>query len=458
MKEILFFGITLLSIQICTAMPSYSAMTNEDILKRIEELSTTINKQQEEIEQLKQELEKQNRKTYDTIDEQKNESSGRDGKSEDVKWHDYIPEWVRRIQVSGDLRLRYEGRFNRGRVADGYISDLPDRHLYRLRARLFFDGHITDGLSAHLMICTNQDENKEATTTNQSFNDDFSDKGIYLHRAYATYKPAWLKGLEITAGKFKNTFFYTDIIFDPDVNPEGINEKFSYLRWESFTPFIHLGQMVLNEENLETDDAALYIYQAGFVWKIGPVKWALAGSYYDWSNLQSSEFLHTSSYKGGGGNTFILDEDGILQYQYDYELWEGITSLSFSIGPIPINIIFDYVINMADDVPRDEDSAFFIGLKLGREELRGDYSIFYKYAHIEKNAVVGSLNDQDFYGANRKGHKLTFNYMIFKRLKVGISYFHTKPESKWDINSITYEKNKDRQREDRLQGDFIFKF
>ena len=465
MKKNYFLGLMIGCVLVCLAAPSYAAMTDVEIEKKLEELSSTIKKQQEEINRLKQELENQKTKNAnvkldtEVTTEQEEESLETDKNKGMEKWRDYFPEWVKSIQISGDLRLRYEGRFNRERMqTDESIEDLPDRHLYRLRARLFFDGQIADGLSAHFMLCTNQDEHLEATTTNQSFNDDFRAKGIYLHRAYATYKPSWLTGFELTAGKFKNTFLHTDIIWDPDVNPEGIYEKYSHTFWTCFTPFIHFGQMVLNEENLETDDAALNIYQTGFIWKIGPVKWTLAGSYYNWANLQSSEFLHNSSYKGGGGNTFILDEDGILQYRYDYELWQGITFISFNLWNIPATIIFDYVINMADDVPKNDDSAYFIGLKLGRQEAKGDWLIFYKYAHIEKNAVIGSLNDQDFYGANREGHKFTFNYMIFKRLTLGASYFHTKPENKWDINSSTFDKNKDRQREDRLQGDIILKF
>jgi hypothetical protein len=98
--------------------------------------------------------------------------------------------WVSRIKASRDLRLRYEGIYNREeRQTDGSTKDLDDRNRYRIRARLFFDAPITEETSTHFMICSNQDSNRGATTTNQTFTNDFNDKGIYQHRAYATYKP-----------------------------------------------------------------------------------------------------------------------------------------------------------------------------------------------------------------------------------------------------------------------------
>ena len=290
---------------------AFPAVSNDDLMKRLNELSTVIQKQQQEIDRLREELEKQKQSILDS----------REARSEEVKktvrieadqiekkWKEWLPEWVQRIKVSGDLRLRYEGIYDREeRQADLSTVGIPTRDRYRIRARLFFDGRISDEVGAHLMLCTNEDGNLEATTTNQSFKNDFNDKGIYLHRAYATYRPKWLQGLEVTAGKFKNTFIHTDIMWDPDVNPEGIYERYQHELWQGFRPFIQLGQMVVHEINKETDDAALYINQGGFIWNINEVTWTLAGSYYDWSNLHNSRYLHLAQYKGGGGNTFIFD-------------------------------------------------------------------------------------------------------------------------------------------------------
>lgn len=439
------------AICLLLAHPAFADISNEELLEKLNKLSSIIQKQQQEIEVLKNALNNQETPVQPT-----KSASLADKK---MSYPDLIPEWINRIKISGDLRLRYEGLYNREqRQADNTLDALPTRDRYRARARLFFDGDISDEISTHFMICTNQDGNQEATTTNQSFNDDFSDKSIYLHRAYATYKPNWLKGFEVTGGKFKNTFLHTDIMWDPDVNPEGIYERYQYAGLENFRPFIHLGQMAVNEENTQADDANLLVSQLGFDWKIGPVSWTLAGSYYNWGNLHNSEFLHLADYKGGGGNTFEKDDNGVLQYRYDYNLWEAISTVKFNVGSIPVKLIFDYIVNTADDVPGKQDTAYFAGFQLGNTKKQADWSLFYKYAGIEKDSLIGSMNDQDFYGANRKGHKISFRYMLFDRLRFGTCYFYTDPITDWDTTSVTFNNNRNREHEERLQTELVFKF
>ena len=431
------------------------AMSEQEIIERLEALTQTVAKQQEEIRYLQQQLEAQ-KAAAEAVSAKKEPGSERVAAKEPEQKKK--PEWTERVKLGGDLRLRYEGLYNREkREDDGSTTDLPTRDRYRIRARIFVDGKVSDEVSAHFMICTNQDSNKEATTTNQSFSNDFNDKNIYLHRAYATYKPHWLEGLELTAGKFKNTFLHTDIMWDPDVNQEGIYERYQYQSWKTFQPFVHLGQMAVNEEDLQSDDAALYIYQGGFDWKIGPVKWTLAGSYYDWSNLENSEYLHLATYKTGGGNTFVGSGSN-MQYLYDYNLAEAITFVSFKVWSVPVKLTFDYIKNTDNDVPADQDTAYYAGFTLGQTKQKGDMSLDYKYARIERDAVIGSMNDQDFYGANRKGSKVSFDYMLLDRLRFHTAYFYTDPVTAWVPNSANWSNEQAREHEERLQGDFILSF
>lgn len=432
-----------------------NAMSDQEIIDRLDALTQIVAQQQEEIQCLKQQLESQKSAVKEAG---KKEGAGPERAAVEQPDKKKKTDWTERVKLSGDLRLRYEGIFNREqRQTDGSTKDLPNRDRYRLRARLFVDGKISDEINAHFMICTNQDSNKEATTTNQSFSHDFNDKDIYLHRAYAIYKPNWLKGLELTAGKFKNTFTHTDIMWDPDVNPEGIYERYQYHGWNAFAPFVHLGQLAVNEENLQANDASLFIYQGGFDWQIGPVKWTLAGSYYDWGNLENTEYLHAANYKGGGGNTYYSDGT-TLQYRYDYKLFQAVTFVGFKLGNVPAKLIFDYIKNTADNIPDDHDTAYYAGFNLGQSKQKGDMNLAYKYARIERDAVIGSLNDQDFYGANRKGHKLSFGYMFLDNVKFGAAYFYTDPVTAWVPASANWSNEQAREHEERFQGDLIFSF
>ena len=332
--------------------------TTEDILKRLNDLSDIIQHQQKEIERLKQDLKNQ-RKSIEKGQEVQKEEIKKAAKAEtkeaEKSWRDSLPKWTERIKISADLRLRYERIWDRGMLNDdGSEGKQEARDRGRIRARIFLDGKITDELNTHFMITTNMDSHQEATTTNATFTNDFNDKGIYLARAYADYKPNWLKGLNIGGGKFRKNFYHTDIMWDPDVNPEGAYEMYRYVGSKIFQPFIYLSQMVVNENNT-APDAMLYLNQAGF----------------------------------------------------------------------------DYIHNSADGVPSNEANAYCGFFKIGRDKKKGDYSLYYKYACIGQNAVVGSLNDQDFYGANRKGHKVALKYHPFKYTTLRSAFYYTDPVTTW---------------------------
>ncbi len=438
----------------------FAATDNEEMLNKLDEFNTIIQQQQQEIETLKQEIKNQE-KQIDNLQNTKQEEVKVAPEEKSKTWSEDIPEWIKNTKISGDLRLRYENIWNREQqLANGSNSDLPTYDQYRIRVRLLFSSTITSEVSAYLMFTTDQDKNLEATTSNVTLRDDFNNKGIYIGRAYATYKPHWLNGLELAGGKFKNTFMHTDIMWDPDVNPEGFYEYYKYSGWKGFEPFIHLGQMTVNNVKIndEGDDPWLFIYQIGFNWKLGPAAWTLATSYYNWTHLENTRYLHLAEYKSGGGNTFVVDTNGDLQYAYNYELWEGISYVKFKLGSVPTKLIFNYIVNTADDVPDENDTAYYAGFDLGSAKKKGDWALAYKYARIENDAVIGSMNDQDFYGANRKGHKVKFSTMLYDRLEFATAYFHTQNVNAWDPASPLWSVNSLRATEDRIQIDLIFKY
>ena len=445
-----------------SARSAFSTMSTEDVVKRLDELNVIIKRQQDEIERLKKELQRQDNKIHEVREGQQQKIQNavkEEAKKQKSIRAENIPKWTEKLKLYGDLRLRYEGFYNRtGFEKDGSEKDLPNRNRFRFRYRIFLDADITDEIAVKTMIGSNMDRSLAAPTTNQSLTGDFADKGIYIHRAYALYTPNWLRGLELSFGKFRNTFLHTDIMWDSDVNPEGLYERYQYKGFSAFQPYVHLGQLIVNEKNLETDDATLFIYQAGFDWKIGPLTWVFAGSYYNWRNLENSNFLRYAEYVGGGGNTFVTGPDGELQYAYGYRLWECLSYFKFDLGPIPTKLTFDYIKNVAEDVPDDQDTAYYAGFTLGTAQNRGDWSFLYKYARIERDALVGSLNDQDFYGANRKGHKLALSYKVLKNLRLRTAYFDTRPVSKWDPDSPNWNNEKYRGKEHRLQVDCLLLF
>ncbi|MCD6294385.1 MAG: putative porin [Deltaproteobacteria bacterium] len=268
-KRVKTIGLALLgALLVFCCRPAFcGTATTDDVLKRLNDLSDVIQQQQNEIERLKQELESQRKSIEKGQEVQKEEIKKAvkiETKETEKLWRDSLPKWTRKIKLSGDLRLRYERLWNRGMLnKNGTPGKQDARDRGRIRVRLYLDAPITDEIKTHFMITTNMATNQEATTTNVTFGEDFNDKGIYLAKAYAEYKPNWFKGLGVGAGKFKKNFHHTDIMWDPDVNPDGAFEYYSYKGSKVFQPFIYLGQMVVNENN-RTPDAMPLSQSGGF--------------------------------------------------------------------------------------------------------------------------------------------------------------------------------------------------
>ena len=58
-------------------------------------------------------------------------------------------------------------------------------------------------------------------TTNQSFDEHARGKNIFIDRAYGSRKATDF--LSIQGGKHKNPLFTSPLVWDPDVNPEGLS-------------------------------------------------------------------------------------------------------------------------------------------------------------------------------------------------------------------------------------------
>jgi TolA-binding protein len=124
---------------------------------------------------------------------------------------------VGRFRFSGDIRLRGEAYSQQG---------VPDRNRARIRARFGLDGHLNEDFNAGFALATGSQG--DPTTTNETLTNVFDRKTIALDRGFITYNPIAHHWLSITGGKFAYTWQRTSVTFDPDLNPEGFNEKASF--------------------------------------------------------------------------------------------------------------------------------------------------------------------------------------------------------------------------------------
>ncbi len=326
-----------------------------------------------------------------------------------------VPSWLTDLKFSGDLRIRYEGKW--------YDENTADEQHGRFRMRFGFEKKLTDELSAAFRLASGSSD--DATSTNQTLTGQYSEKTVWIDLAYVTYKPTGIKGLTIGAGKLKNPFVNTDLVWDSDVNPEGAYATMSFSGLDNFTPFVTAAGL-LNYENTTAgrDDASTAALQGGFDWKVSDnVSWQSAVAYYNYLN-----YTEAGNWNKSNGNT---NAGGVLTAG-DFNLVNLTNIVTFDISELPVEIFFDYVKNTGENAPapdNGQDTGYAAGFKVGSSKNPGRWDAGYKYAKIEANAVPGAFNDSDFGYANRKGHKVSVNYCIAKNVSAGLAVFRTEPDT-----------------------------
>ena len=154
-----------------------------------------------------------------------------------------VPGWVNHIRIGGDLRIRNEtslySRNNTDQFVDfaafnangptnitpttqgttiPLINSRTDRNFSRLRARLSVAADITDGVLVGFRLASG-DQNSPVST-NQLLGGGFTKKNIWLDQAYVTLKPG--HGTSLTLGRMPNPFRTTELLYDEDVNFDGV--------------------------------------------------------------------------------------------------------------------------------------------------------------------------------------------------------------------------------------------
>lgn len=334
--------------------------------------------------------------------------------------------WLKDLKQSGDLRLRYEA-FHYG---SGAPTETDDRNRFRYRLRWGLEKKFSDEMKAGFGLASGEGPtssgatagsaavNSDPTSTNTTFDNNFNFKPIYIEKAYGTYNPKFLskKGIldktEISAGKMNNPFEKgsSDMVWDRDVKPEGIYEKFdwSLINSENLTlsAYTTFGQFVLDEDATAGSDANLFAYQMGFNPVVytpffeRPVDILQAFSLYDYSNYarKSNFIIGGASLAGGNPNadslTTELDAGKFKVIEYYSEI---------AVYPhgLPVRFHMDIAGNPAEEVDptrsiSESNIAAGFGVKLGGIVKKGDWELGYAFKRIGANSVVGAFNDSDF--------------------------------------------------------------
>lgn len=292
------------------------------------------------------------------------------------------PDWVSRVRLFGDVRVRYEGiLFNDGNDNTGAFPNFnaintgspfdisgnqfapqlnvdQDRDRVRLRLRFGAEATLGNGFSMGLRLATG--ESNSPTTTNQSLGragtgqgGNFSKYAIWLDRGFLKWEVGSTKTgyLSASFGRFDSPFFSTEIMWDDDVGFDGFALTGKYEVVKGFVPFFAAGVFpVFNTDfnysslqpaKFESEDKWLYAAQIGFeLTPMEKVKFKLAAAYYSFDNIEgrlSDPFVPLSSSDAGNtdatrpafaqkGNTYMalrniiptIDNDFGTRFQFQY--------------------------------------------------------------------------------------------------------------------------------------------
>ena len=441
-----------------------------------------------------------------------------------------FPEWVSRYTLFGDLRLRGEGIFypsgndntgafpNFNAINSGAPFDVAgtvfspqnnvdrDRQRERIRARLGADIDLGEGYTAGVRLATG--ENNSPVTTNQSLgaSGGFNKYAVWLDRAFLKFRS---ENWSVTAGRFDNPFFSTQMIFDDDLGFDGVAASAKIMRGEKLKPFATFGAFPVFNSSLnfssiqpakfKSQDKFLLGGQVGSDVQVSKdISARVGAAYYYFQNLAgklSSPFTPINAQDNGDtdetrpafaqtGNTYfplrnivpnVLNNFGTInQFQY-FGLAAPFHELALSgrldyngLEPVQVSLAGEWVNNLAFHRGAIRRKAVnnlgargagdFVGgnngwnfdFKLGTAALaqRGDWSVSLGYRYLESDAVVDGFTDSDFGngGTNLEGFTLGGAYALSRRTWIGLRWMST--------NSIAGPRYKN----DILQFDFNGKF
>lgn len=403
------------------------------------------------------------------------------------KWKLSAP--INEVELYGDMRVRYEQR--QGTTADVLPgnpgpNDTLKRSRERYRLRLGLRGTLADDWFFGLRIETSANPR----STNITFGDDAGPFGkasdaLGVGQAYLGY--SGIRDVRLTVGKMPNPLVTTLMVWDADINPEGMAEqwKHSYnlnfgggtttaavqsyskdgknavaaVEAEPFKVkldlFVNLAQFLYDDVNPENPLGARSVSSGRLVpnsdswllaWQVGARLNFPKNVYF-----QVAPVLYTYTGNGDSFNSFFVGgQQGLTNTASMATNQVGTNSLmvlevpaefGFKIGELPFRIFGDFAVNFdADDraiaaghpEAQDERYAYQIGVGIGQLKAKHDWQIQAFWQHTEQYALDPNLVDSDFFDSrvNMEGVVVQGGYAITDAVTFNLSYGYGRRSNK----------------------------
>ena len=393
------------------------------------------------------------------------------------KWKLSAP--INEVELYGDMRVRYEQR--QGTTASFLPgspgpNDTLKRSRERYRLRLGLRGTLMDDWFFGLRIETSTNPR----STNVTFGDDAGPFGkasdaLGIGQAYFGY--SGIRDVRLTFGKMPNPLVTTLMLWDGDINPEGLAQqwKHSYnlnfgggtttaaesskdgknmvaaVEAEPFKVkldlFVNLAQFVYDDSNPENPLGARAVSGGRLV--PNSDAWLLAWQAGARLNFPKNIYFQVApvlyNYTGNGDsfNSFYVGgQQGLTNTASMATNQVGINSLlvlevpmefGFKIGELPFRVFGDFAVNFDGDdraiaaghpEAQDERYAYQIGVGIGQLKAKHDWQLQAFWQHTEQYALDPNLVDSDFFDSrvNMEGVVVQGGYAITDAVTFNLSY------------------------------------
>lgn len=388
-----------------------------------------------------------------------------------------LPEWMDRFKFSGDMRVRGEriafGASNTPLIFDvnainadgGYFVDdilplLPtvkDRYRARVRARFGVEARVTSGIDAGLRFVTGN--LNDPLSTNESLTGNFDKLTVGLDRAFIRVRPFGeadrFGGSSLIFGKFDNPFFSTELMFDNDLQFEGIAATLrATFGGDEDAPAVFLtgGAFPLEEWDFTGNDKYLFAGQLGVSGApVDGVRLKAAAALYEFQHVQgqyNTQNLRDNDYTAPdlvqfGNSVFNLRRDGGVVNTVKF----GLAS-KFRVGAATARAEFDLtdklmawidvegLKNFAFDrddltarmVPASSgDMAWHANIGIGHIDMSqaNSWNLNLGYRRLEADSTLDLFTDSDFGlgGTDQKGFVVQGNWSLSKNFWLTGSWY-----------------------------------
>jgi len=384
------------------------------------------------------------------------------------------------LEIFGDARLRYEVRTGQAGLPDRITpaGENTQRNRARYRVRFGLRGTLADDWFFGLRLETSSNpRSTNVTIGDEASGGPFSkgSDGINVGQAYLGYKG--LRDFTFTGGRMPNPLVTTSMIWDADINPEGISEQWKHTFNLNFGGgqttaaadyskdgtsaaavvsepikmtidlFANFAQFIYDDSNPEdpvgprsvvggnrvpNTDAFLLAWQVGA--KINFTKdmyFQLAPTLYNYTGNGDSfniHFVGDPNFRVGA-TTFSPNQTGINSLL----VFDMPAEFGWKFGEIPMRLFADFAVNLEADQRAiaaghpgkgDQRYAYQLGLGIGKIKVKHDWSLEAFYQHVEQFAVDPNLVDSDLYDSrvNMEGFALRGGYAISDAVVFNLTY------------------------------------